>query len=63
MTMQSLQGQKRNLSFYVDREIVDRVDNFRGEVPRSKVMQKALNQFLERELAARALGVRSKNEK
>jgi predicted transcriptional regulator len=67
MVAQSPKGPKTNLSFYVDQEIVDKIDNYRGEIPRSRIMQRAINQFLERELsiaasAVAALGERRNNK-
>jgi hypothetical protein len=57
--------EKESLSVYVNCETIEKIDNYRGQVPRSWLVQEALNEFLERELAVRmsASGVADKKEK
>jgi hypothetical protein len=48
MTMKLPEG-KCYLTVYVGREMMQELDKLRGEVPRNKVVRRAINQFLERE--------------
>jgi hypothetical protein len=46
-TMVNPRGYKFYLGATVDPETVERIDSIRGEVPRSRVVERALQQFLE----------------
>jgi len=39
------------LTTYVDRETMEELDKLRGEIPRNRIVRRAINQFLERETA------------
>jgi hypothetical protein len=45
---------KRYLSAYVSKEALDKIDGIRGDIPRSKVIDKALQVFLDKETTAPA---------
>lgn len=40
---------KKYITAYLNCDVIKKLDEFRGEVPRNKVVQRAINQFLERE--------------
>src|SRR5215217_2545937 len=46
MTMKLPEG-KCYLTTYVDREMMEELDKMRGEVPRNRVVRRAINDFLE----------------
>ena len=52
--------EKGCLSVYVQCETIQKIDSYRGTVPRSWLVQVALNEFLERELE-KASGVANYN--
>ena len=64
MALQSPEGrEKKYLTAYLNRGTIDKIDNLRGEVPRSRVVQRALNQYLERELSAITLASGERNNR
>jgi predicted transcriptional regulator len=51
MTTVNLQnGNKLYLGTCVDPAVMRGLDNLRGEIPRSRIVERALKQFLEREM-------------
>ena len=42
-----LRGKKTILGASVTPEVIRQIDEYRGEVPRSRIIERALNQFLE----------------
>jgi hypothetical protein len=64
MTMQDpIRGDKRYLTAYINREVIAQVDDYRRNTPRSQIVQKALIQFLEREVPTKQASGERDNKK
>lgn len=48
-TMLEPDGPKKSLTVTVGPKVINILDQLRGEVPRSRLVEKALTQFIERE--------------
>jgi metal-responsive CopG/Arc/MetJ family transcriptional regulator len=52
-----MKGQKYMLGVTVEPKLVKEIDELRGEIPRSRVVERALNQFIERWKAKENVGI------
>ena len=62
-TLSHPRGYKYYLNATVEPETIKKIDAFRGMIPRSRIVNKALNQYLERELGTKAQGERQSNNR